>query len=684
MSVDLPPRYQPRRVLGRGGMGEVVEAHDLQLDRRVAVKHLTASSAEDRLVERFQREARVLAEVAHPRVVRVFDSGFHQGRPFLVMEVLEGEVLSDRLRAGPLPPGEVRGLLDAVLEGLAHVHERGVLHRDLAPSNVFLAAGRGPVLIDFGLGRPREDHEALTRTGVVMGQLRSLAPEVLKGAESSVASDLFAVGRIGYEALTDVDMFTGRGRSALANEDVLSGLISGSYQATLWREMRAFGELGKLVARAMARRPRDRFESAAAMLAEVRRLPGEGAAPVPGVDASTWDGSTQEVRPPALRPALRAGGTSRSRTAAGAAAARGRAGPSPRALAGAAAALGLSLVGGWLSVGSPRAGEGSPRPSASRGQPTEGVAPGGVAAAEPARPWWPRLAAPPLLSSAADRAGTHAELEADEPVEALFERLAERVAPLREAQDPRRSAEARARQITQVREAATRDLAASGASRLRARAGGRGPLGLIPTAGFDLVALATYRRLAYAEALAALARPGGELIAEARGLFPPELRPGSTPDPRAEVFAVSLEDGYPLRVAAPGEDELARALEVGALTRGLRKVRVTLPAWIGSAQAWLVLRGPPVTSADRPKVALQIDRRFTVLLAAPRGRRGWASTSLPGYLLRPGEQELRLEWISLEDPDRVLEGLERLEVHALAGSTAAPGAPAARSSSADS
>ena len=193
-------RYRLERLLGTGGMASVWLAGDARLDRPVAVKVISETLAHDeRWLERFRREARIAAGLSHPNIVRVFDFGIDHERPFLVMEYVRGQTLAARLadRDGPsLDPDRLaRELLDA----LAHVHGAGLIHRDVKPGNLLLDERDVVHLADFGIARA-EDATALTQTGMVVGTLRYLAPEVAAGNAASVASDLFAAGKVIAEA----------------------------------------------------------------------------------------------------------------------------------------------------------------------------------------------------------------------------------------------------------------------------------------------------------------------------------------------------------------------------------------------------------------------------------------------------------------------------------------------------
>jgi hypothetical protein len=188
------------RELASGGMGTVFLATDQGLERALAVKILRPELASAAGVERFQREARLLANLTHPHIVPIHSTGFADGIPYYTMDLLSGETLADRLRHGPIPATEVVRVGRDVLAALAAAHRRDVVHRDVKPSNIFLVNGRG-VLTDFGVAkRLTETGTALTEPGRGPGTTDYMPPEQLAGAEVTPRSDLYALGMVLYEA----------------------------------------------------------------------------------------------------------------------------------------------------------------------------------------------------------------------------------------------------------------------------------------------------------------------------------------------------------------------------------------------------------------------------------------------------------------------------------------------------
>ena len=251
--------YELLRRLGAGGMGVVYEARHPQLDRRVAVKLLSAAH-DARLVERFQREGRVLARVRHPGVVEVHEAGVAPEGPYLVQELIEGEPLDALVkRTGPLPPREAARIAAEVAEALAAVHAAGALHRDLKPHNVVLRPDGRPVLIDFGLVRDLEA-DRLTRTGEVMGSLSYMPPEQVEGdGEVDERTDVYGLGALLYHLLVGGPPFEGPTAYVVAR--ILDH--DPPWPRAVRREVPA--GLDALVRRALAKRQADRFPSARAM-----------------------------------------------------------------------------------------------------------------------------------------------------------------------------------------------------------------------------------------------------------------------------------------------------------------------------------------------------------------------------------------------------------------------------------
>ncbi len=263
-------RYLVGPCIGRGGMAEVYEGLDIRLGRSVAVKILREQDAADEASRsRLSSEARAAARLSHPNLATVYDVGEDEGRPCIVMELVTGGSLARRLQDPPMGQDEAVRLVTQVLGALDAAHRAGILHRDIKPGNILLTEDGAAKVTDFGIAKAMDQARAdadLTVTGEVMGTPRYLAPERAAGDPATVASDLWAVGVVLYEALTGrppFDADTALGVAMAADRGQL-------VPPEVYRPDLA-PALGAVVARALAPRPLDRFTSASEMAAALSR-----------------------------------------------------------------------------------------------------------------------------------------------------------------------------------------------------------------------------------------------------------------------------------------------------------------------------------------------------------------------------------------------------------------------------
>jgi serine/threonine protein kinase len=222
-SVQPGTRLGPYEIvsrLGAGGMGEVWHARDTRLDRDVAVKILSdhfASNAQLKI--RFEREAKTISQLSHPNICTLFDVG----DDFLVMELLEGESLADRIARGPMPLADVLRYGAQIAEALHRAHRAGVVHRDLKPANVMITKS-GAKLLDFGLAKSATIdvvvdgatmQKPLTTEGTILGTFQYMAPEQLEGLDADARTDIFAFGAVLYEMTTGQRAFDGKTKTSL-------------------------------------------------------------------------------------------------------------------------------------------------------------------------------------------------------------------------------------------------------------------------------------------------------------------------------------------------------------------------------------------------------------------------------------------------------------------------------------
>jgi serine/threonine-protein kinase len=266
-------RYEIEEVVGSGGMATVYRAHDRLLERRVALKILHEHFVRDAdAVERFQREARSVAQLAHPNIVTVIDRGEDDGRPYIVFEYVEGENLKQHLaRRGALPAPEALDLALQVALALEAAHDRGVVHRDVKPQNVILAEEGRAKVTDFGIARAR-DTGAITVTGTVMGTSDYIPPEQAQGEPAGEQGDVYSLGVVLYELLTGEVPYEAENPVAVAMRHVHDPVPSA-------RERRPDvpPRVDAIVRRALAKDPDQRYASMSDLIAdlEAARL-GEG------------------------------------------------------------------------------------------------------------------------------------------------------------------------------------------------------------------------------------------------------------------------------------------------------------------------------------------------------------------------------------------------------------------------
>ncbi len=225
MTLAAGSKLGPYEILGQigaGGMGEVYRAKDPRLGRDVAIKVLPASFSQDAdRLRRFEQEARAAGVLNHPNITAVYDIGTHEGSPYVVQELLEGETLRTALSGGKLPQRKAIDYALQIAHGLAAAHEKGIVHRDLKPENLFVTKDGRVKILDFGLAKltlneARPDATSLptatgaTEPGVVLGTLGYMSPEQVKGKPADARSDIFSFGAILYEMLSGQRAFHAR------------------------------------------------------------------------------------------------------------------------------------------------------------------------------------------------------------------------------------------------------------------------------------------------------------------------------------------------------------------------------------------------------------------------------------------------------------------------------------------
>ncbi|HEX9165767.1 MAG TPA: protein kinase [Gemmatimonadales bacterium] len=286
LTAALADRYRVERELGAGGMATVYLAEDLKHRRKVAVKVMRPELAATLGAERFLREVEIAAQLNHPHILPMYDSGAAEGLLFYVMPWIEGESLQARLRReGQLPVEEAVRLAREVAEALAHAHARGIIHRDIKPANILINAGHA-LVADFGIARALgTGGEALTKTGLAVGTPQYMSPEQATGGHAiDGRADVYAVGAVLYEMLAGEPPFTGPTAQAI----MARSLTEVPRPLTASRDVNP--QVDAVVRRALAKSPADRQPSAAALaeaLGTALDAARSGATPVVATDGPT-------------------------------------------------------------------------------------------------------------------------------------------------------------------------------------------------------------------------------------------------------------------------------------------------------------------------------------------------------------------------------------------------------------
>ncbi len=370
-------RYRIVKVLGRGAMGVVYEGLDPRLERPVAIKtilkgHLLDETLADEYSARFVREAQAAARLNHPNIVTVFDFGEQGDVAYLVMEFIRGHELAeafDRSERFALP--EAIRIMGELLDALAYAHAQGVVHRDVKPANVMIDAGGRVKLTDFGVARLADANQDRTAPGTMVGTPSYMSPEQIQGLPVGSRADLFAAGIILYQFLTGQRPFAGGGSFAIQKQIVHDDPEPPSRRNPVLPPV-----FDAIVARALAKSPDDRYESAAMFAAALRAvpLPEPDAAPtraegLPDPDATVI--RSLAPAPAVAAPAVGRGVPTADRTerqAPAPAAAIAPGGPRRRRMLTVGGALGAGALVAWFVIAS-RPPAPQPTPAPSRAEP---------------------------------------------------------------------------------------------------------------------------------------------------------------------------------------------------------------------------------------------------------------------------------------------------------------------------
>jgi eukaryotic-like serine/threonine-protein kinase len=266
--------YRVVEQVGRGGMATVYKAHHAALARYVAIKVLPEFLAgEEGFKERFQQEAVAVAKLRHPNILAVFDYGNADGTAYIVNEFVDGGTLSDQL-GSPLPVDYVVSTLKPIASALDYAHARGILHRDIKPSNILMNMEGTPVLGDFGLAKMMERGQGLTQAGMIVGTPEYMSPEQCSGEGVASAADIYSLGVVAYQMLTGQLPFMAATPAAVINAQLHNQLPPPrSINPDLSPEVEG------VLLKALAKAPKDRYRSAAAMVKALQEAGAAAAAP---------------------------------------------------------------------------------------------------------------------------------------------------------------------------------------------------------------------------------------------------------------------------------------------------------------------------------------------------------------------------------------------------------------------
>ena len=276
--------YEIVAPLGAGGMGEVYRAHDARLDREVAIKVLPGSLSSDAsLKQRLEREAKAVSKLSHPHICTLHDIGHQDGIDFLVMELVEGETLEQRLTRGPLPPEQTIRYSAQIADALAKAHKMGITHRDLKPANIMLTKA-GAKLMDFGLAKQSGpaplaaaltemtvEQSKLTTEGSIVGTFQYMAPEQLEGKEADARTDIFAFGELIHEMATGKPAFAGKSRASL-----IAAILTTEPPPITQLQPLTPPALERVVKKCLAKDPDERWQSASDLASELKWIQESG------------------------------------------------------------------------------------------------------------------------------------------------------------------------------------------------------------------------------------------------------------------------------------------------------------------------------------------------------------------------------------------------------------------------